>query len=134
MLDCHFALGQTRILVAGEPDFLAGACHLLAEAGAKVAGAIATVDSPQLEQPAGRTGRWSATSTMPRNCVTTFDLIIGNGHVEALAHRYHKGVVLRGFPDWETFGNQLKNDVLYEGGTTFLFEVANAAERMRRAG
>jgi len=63
-----------------------------------------------------------------------YDLIIGNGHVEALAHRCHKGVVVRGFPDWETLGSQLKSDVLYEGSTRFLFEVANAAEQMRRAG
>jgi nitrogenase molybdenum-iron protein NifN len=128
MLDCHFALGQTRILVAGEPDFLAGACQLLDEAGAKVAVAIATVDSPQLEKlPAGRVlvGDLGDAEALRDD----YDLIIGNGHVEALAHRFHKGVVLRGFPDWETLGSQLKSDVLYEGGASFLFEVANAATR-----
>lgn len=131
MLDCHFALGQTRILVAGEPDFLAGACQLLNESGANVTVAIATVDSPRLERlPAGRVlvGDLGDAEELRDD----YDLIIGNGHVEALAHRYHKGVVLRGFPDWETLGNQLKNDVLYEGGAYFLFEVANAAERLRR--
>jgi nitrogenase molybdenum-iron protein NifN len=132
MLDCHFALGQTRILAVGEPDFLAGACHLLNEAGAKVAVAIATVDSRQLQS-------LPATLAMvgdledAEDLHDLYDLIIGNGHVEALAHRHHKGVVVRGFPDWETLGNQLKSDVLYEGGAYFLFEVANAAERMRRA-
>jgi len=40
-------------------------------------------------------------------------------------------LVLRGFPNWEQVGNQLKNDVLYEGGTYFLFECANAASLMR---
>jgi nitrogenase molybdenum-iron protein NifN len=132
MLDCHFALGQTRILAVGEPDFLAGACHLLNEAGAKVAVAIATVDSRQLQS-------LPATLAMvgdledAEDLHDLYDLIIGNGHVEALAHRHHKGVVVRGFPDWETLGNQLKSDVLYEGGAYFLFEVANAAERMRGA-
>jgi nitrogenase molybdenum-iron protein NifN len=29
-------------------------------------------------------------------------------------------------------GNQLKNDLLYEGGAYFLCEEANAAEAMRR--
>lgn len=128
MLDCHFALGQTRILVAGEPDFLAGACQLLDEAGAKVAVAIATVDAPQLDQlPAGRVlvGDLGDAEELREE----YDLIIGNGHVEALAHRFHKGVVPRGFPDWETLGSQLKSDVLYEGGANFLFEVANAATR-----
>lgn len=130
MLDCHFALGQTRILVVGEPDFLAGACTLLHEAGADVTGAIATVASAQLDGlPAGTVlvGDLGDAEELRDG----YDLIIGNGHVEALAHRYHKGVVVRGFPDWETLGNQLKSDVLYEGGAHFLFEVANAAERMR---
>ncbi|NJC89163.1 MAG: nitrogenase iron-molybdenum cofactor biosynthesis protein NifN [Desulfuromonas sp.] len=133
LLDCHFALGQTRILVAGEPDFLGGACQLLAEAGAKVTGAIATVDSPLLDGlPVDRVlvGDLEDAESLH----DAYDLIVGSGHVEALAHRYHKGVVLRGFPDWETLGNQLRNDVLYEGGAYFLFEVANVAERMRRDG
>jgi nitrogenase molybdenum-iron protein NifN len=133
MLDCHFALGQTRILVVGEPDFLAGACHLLNGAGAKVALAISTVDSPQLE---GLPAKLVLVGDLEdaEGLHDAYDLIIGNGHVEALAHRYHKGVVVRGFPDWETLGNQLKSDVLYEGGAYFLCEVANAAERMRREG
>ena len=132
MLDCHFALGQTRVLAVGEPDFLAGACHLLNEAGAKVAVAIATVDSRQLE---GLPAKLALVGDLEdaEDLHDLYDLIIGNGHVEALAHRHHKGVVVRGFPDWETLGNQLKSDVLYEGGAYFLFEVANAAERMRRA-
>jgi nitrogenase molybdenum-iron protein NifN len=43
-------------------------------------------------------------------------------------------LVLRGFPCWEVVGNQLKNDLLYEGGAYFLCEVANAAEAMRLGG
>lgn len=133
MLDCHFALGQTRILVVGEPDFLAGACTLLNETGAKVTVAIATVDSPQLDGlPAARVLVGDLEDA--ENLHHEYDLVVGNGHVEAFAHRYHKGVVLRGFPDWETLGNQLKNDILYEGSSYFLFEVANAAERLRRDG
>ena len=133
MLDCHFALGQTCILVVGEPDFLAGACHLLNEAGAKVAVAISTVDAPQL---AGIPAELVLVGDLEdaEELHDAYDLMIGNGHLEALAHRYHKGFVVRGFPDWETLGNQLKSDVLYEGGARFLFEVANAAEQMRRAG
>jgi nitrogenase molybdenum-iron protein NifN len=131
MLDCHFALGQTRILLVGEPDFLAGAAHLLVEAGARVTVALATVDSPQLDTlPAGRVLVGDLEDAEELHA--EYDLIIGNGHVEALAHRHHQGVVVRGFPDWETLGNQLKSDVLYEGGAYFLFEVANAAERMRK--
>jgi nitrogenase molybdenum-iron protein NifN len=130
LLDSHFSLGQTRILVAGEPDQIAGLCQALYEAGGKVKAAVATVGSPQLDiiradkvlvgdlEDAEKLG-------------DEYDLIVTNFHGEALAQRLHKGLVLRGYPNWEQVGNQLKNDVLYEGGAYFLFECANAAEQMR---
>ena len=130
LLDSHFSLGQTRILVAGEPDQIAGLCQALYEAGGKVKVAVATVDSPQLE-------RLRAAKILVGDLEDAeklgdeYDLIITNFHGEALAHRLHKGLVLRGYPNWEQVGNQLKNDVLYEGGAYFLFEAANAAEQMR---
>ena len=133
MLDGHFSLGQTRILAVGEPDQLAGLCHALHEAGAKVTVAISTVDSPQLEKiPAGRVLVGDLEDA--ENLGDAYDLIIGNGHCEALAHRLHKALVLRGFPNWEEVGNPLKQDVLYEGGAYFLCECANAAEKLRGHG
>lgn len=126
MLDSHFALGQTRFMVAAEPDQLAGICQALHEAGGRVVLAISTVDSPQL-----------AKITADRVIVgdledaemqaDAYDVLIGNCHCEALAHRLHKGLVPRGFPNWEQVGNSLKNDVLYEGGCYLLFETANSA-------
>jgi nitrogenase molybdenum-iron protein NifN len=62
-----------------------------------------------------------------------FDVIVGNGHCEALAHKLHKGLVLRGFPNWEQVGNALKNDFLYEGGCYLLFEAANSASSARES-
>ena len=132
MLDSHFSLGQTRILLVGEPDFLAGASQLLSEAGGKVTLALATVDSPQLDRiPADKVmvGDLEDAEALQGN----YDLIVGNCHTEALAHRFGKGLVLRGYPSWEVVGNQLKDDLLYEGGAYFLCEVANAAEHMRAA-
>lgn len=133
MLDGHFSLGQTRILAVGEPDHLAGLCHTLHEAGAKVAVAISTVASPQLEKiPADRVliGDLEDAEQLSDD----YDLIVGNGHCETLAHRQHKALVLRGFPNWEEVGNPLKHDVLYEGGAYFLCECANAAEKLRGHG
>jgi nitrogenase molybdenum-iron protein NifN len=126
MLDSHFSLGQSRFLVAAEPDQLVGICQSLYDAGGKVAVAISSVDSPQLE-------KINAEKVLigdledAEQLADCYDLIVGNGHCEALAHRRHKGLVLRGFPNWEQVGNQMKNDVLYEGGCYFLFEVANVA-------
>ena len=126
LLDSHFSLGQTRFLVAGEPDHLIALCESLYEAGGRVSVAIATVNSPQLEKIRAEqvlVGDLEDAESM----ADKYDLIVGNFHCEALAHRQHKGLVTRGFPNWEQVGNQLKNDVLYEGGAYFLFECANAA-------
>ncbi|MFO7983691.1 MAG: nitrogenase iron-molybdenum cofactor biosynthesis protein NifN [Desulfuromonadales bacterium] len=125
MLDCHFSLGQTRFLVAGEPDQIAGLCRSLFEAGGKVTVAISTVDSPLLTHiPAEKILVGDLEDA--ENHGAEFDLIVGNFHAEALAHRLHKGLMLRGYPNWEQVGNQLRYDVLYEGGAYLLFEAANA--------
>ncbi len=133
MLDSHFSLGQSRFLVAAEPDQLAGLCQALYDAGGKVTVAISTVDSPQLEKIKADqvlVGDLEDAEQLADN----YDVIVSNCHCEALAHRLHKGLVLRGFPNWEQVGNPLKNDLLYEGGAYFLFESANAATVMRDAG
>lgn len=133
MLDSHFSLGQTRVMVAGEPDFLAGTCQALTEAGARISLALSTVASPQLDNiEAARVMVGDLEDA--EKLQSEYDLIVGNYHTEALAHRFGKALVLRGFPCWEVVGNQLKNDLLYEGGAYFLCEVANAAEAMRLGG
>ena len=133
MLDCHFSLGQTRFLVAAEPDQLAGVCQSLHEAGGTVTLAIAPVDSPQLEKIKSEKVIVGDLEEAEQEA-GEYDVIIGNGHCEALAHRYGKGLLLRGFPNWEQVGNALKNDVLYEGGCYLLFEAANAAAEARHEG
>lgn len=132
MLDSHFSLGQTRILVAAEPDQVAGLCASLQEAGGRMAVAISTVDSPQLEKVNADkvlVGDLEDAELMAGE----YDLIIGNCHCETLAHRFGKGLLLRGYPNWEQVGNALKNDVLYEGGCYLLFEAANMALEARNA-
>ena len=133
MLDSHFSLGQTRFMVAAEPDQLAGICQSLYDAGGKVSLAIAPVDSTQLTKiKADKViiGDLEDAEDMADN----YDVMIGNFHCEAVAHRQHKGLLIRGFPNWEQVGNSLKNDVLYEGGSYFLFEAANTSQGYRAAG
>ncbi len=131
MLDSHFSLGQTRFMVAAEPDQLGAICRSLHEAGGKVTLALTTVDSPHLQEI-------MADKVMvgdledAEHLADDYDIIIGNGHCEALAHRFHKGLVIRGFPNWEQVGNTLKNDILYEGSAYFLCEAANASTVMRQ--
>ena len=126
MLDSHFSLGQTRFLVVAEPDQLAGISQSLSDAGGRVSLAISPVDSSQLKKVVSDkviVGDLEDAEDM----ADEYDVIVGNCHCEALAHRLDKGLVLRGFPNWEQVGNALKNDVLYEGGCYFLFEAANVA-------
>jgi nitrogenase molybdenum-iron protein NifN len=124
MLDSHFAIGQMRFLVAAEPDQLASICESLREAGGKVSVALSPVNSPHLaDLHADRVIVGDLEDA--EKYAASYDLIIGNFHVEAMAHRLHKPAIMRGFPNWEQVGNQLKNDILYEGGAYLLFEVAN---------
>ena len=64
------------------------------------------------------------------------DLVISNFHAERILHlqEKHTALVLRGFPNYEELGNQLKNDQLYEGSTYFLFEVANKLREVKHHG
>ncbi len=126
MLDSHFALGQTRFLLTGEPDQVAGLSNALAEAGGRIETVIASGKSSQLDAIEAHNivvGDLGDAEQMADD----YDLVIGNCHCEALAHRLHKGLMLRGYPNWERIGHQLKNDVLYEGGCYLLFEAANTA-------
>lgn len=130
MLDSHFSIGQTRFLLLAEPDHLVAMAASLREVGGKVTLAISTVDSPILSEIAADrviVGDLED-AELQRDA---YDVIIGNYHTEALAHRVGKKAVMRGFPNYEEIGSALKNDVLYEGGAYYLFEMANAAERMR---
>ncbi|MBN2886235.1 MAG: nitrogenase iron-molybdenum cofactor biosynthesis protein NifN, partial [Chromatiaceae bacterium] len=130
MLDSHFSIGQTRFLLVAEPDHLAAMAASLREAGGKVSLAIATVDSPilnDIEADQVIVGDLEDAERLR----DAYDLIIGNYHTEALAHRLGKKAIMRGFPNYEEIGSALKHDVLYEGGAYFLFEIANAAERLR---
>ncbi len=133
LLDSHFLLGQTRFLVAAEADQLAGVCAAIGEAGGKVTVALAPTPSPVLaEIKADRVLVGDLEDA--EDLATDYDLIVGGGHCEALAHRLGKGFVLRGFPSWEQMGNQLKTDCLYEGGAYFLCEMANEIARMKHHG
>lgn len=124
MLDTHFTIGGCRMVIAGEPDQLAGLCALLGSAGAKIEAAIATNDSPVLKSVKAKKV-FVGDLEDAVNMIGEIDLIIGNFHVERLANTHHKAYVLRGFPNYEEVGNQLKNDSLYEGGAYCLFELAN---------
>jgi len=133
MLDSHFLIGSSRFVVTGEPDMCIGICELLQSVGGTIDAVVATTYSPVLEKiEAGKVlvGDLEDAASFFEGA----DLVISNFHAERLLHidtKSHAGLMLRGFPNYEELGNQLKNDQLYEGSCFFLFEAANLLRRVK---
>lgn len=132
MLDSHFLIGSSHFVVTGEPDMCIGICELLQSVGATIDAVVATNYSPILEEIKSE----NVFVGDLEDAVKYFekaDLVISNFHAERLLHSQekHTALVLRGFPNYEELGNQLKNDQLYEGSAYFLFEVANKLREVK---
>ena len=130
MLDSHFSLGQTDVAVVAEPDQLLSLCQVLHEAGGRVRVALSPVDSPALQQVPAERVLVGDLETLEQY-QDTYTLVVGNFHCERMAHHLGQAMVVRGFPNWEQVGNQLKDDLLYAGSSAFLCECANAASLQR---
>ncbi len=136
MLDAHFLIGSSHFVVTGEPDMCVGICELLQSAGGTIDAVVATTYSKVLERiEAGAV--FVGDLEDAKSYFTNTDLVISNFHAERLLHmdeKSHAGLMLRGFPNYEELGNQLKNDQLYEGSTYFLFEAANKLREIKHHG
>jgi len=135
MLDSHFLIGSSHFVVTGEPDMCLGICELLQSTGGTIDAVVATNYSPVLEKIEAEhifVGDLEDAAVHFKNA----DLVISNFHAERLLHMQEKdtSLVLRGFPNYEELGNQLKNDQLYEGSAHFLFEVANKLTEVKHHG
>ncbi|MBU0721334.1 nitrogenase iron-molybdenum cofactor biosynthesis protein NifN [bacterium] len=135
MLDSHFLIGSSHFVITGEPDMCCGMCELLQSVGGTVDAVVATTYSPVLEGLDVENVFVGDLEDAQKYFQNT-DLVISNFHAERLLHLQDKdtALVLRGFPNYEELGNQLKNDQLYEGSTYFLFEVANKLREQKHHG
>jgi len=131
MLDAHFLIGSSHFVVTGEPDMCIGMCELLQSVGGTIDVVIATNYTPVLEEiRAGTVFVGDLEDAKP--FFKKADLVISNFHAERLLHSSkNTALILRGFPNYEELGNQLKSDQLYEGSTNFIFEVANALRHVK---
>jgi len=130
LLDSHFGIGSTCFALAGEADNLYSLSKILKEAGAKITLVISANKSPILEKIEADKVLVTDLDTLEKE-INSFDFLITNFHGTKIAKKYNKALILRGFPNYEEIGNQLKNDSLYEGSTYFLFEVANAINHFK---
>lgn len=124
LLDTHFVIGSSSVILACEPDQILSLYTTLKEAGVKIKAVVSPTKSKALEllDCDAKVGDFEDVEDV----LTSEDLLITNFHGERLTKKYKNTLVLRGFPNYESVGNQLKYDLLYEGSSYFLFEVANA--------
>ena len=132
MLDAHFLIGSSSFVVTGEPDMCVGICALLQSVGGTIEAVVATNYTPILENIKA-VNLFVGDLEDAKEHFANADLVVSNFHAERILHlqEKHTALLLRGFPNYEELGNQLKNDQLYEGSTYFLFEVANALRHVK---
>ncbi|MEJ2372417.1 MAG: nitrogenase component 1 [Sulfurimonas sp.] len=123
LLDTHFAIGGTKVVIALEADQTLSVATTILEAGADIKAIVvptktALLDHLECEMIVGD-------FEDVEEKLEDADLLITNFHGERIAHKHHKALLLRGFPNYETVGNQLINDTLYEGSCYILFSIAN---------
>ncbi|MCK9372993.1 MAG: nitrogenase iron-molybdenum cofactor biosynthesis protein NifN [Sulfuricurvum sp.] len=131
MLDSHFLIGSSHFVVTGEPDMLSGICALLRSVGGTITAAVSTTFSDVLHTIEAE-NVFVGDLEDARRFFGQADMVISNFHAERILHMYHNtALVIRGFPNYEELGNQLKNDQLYEGSAYFLFEIANELRKAK---
>lgn len=131
MLDTHFLIGSSHFVITGEPDMLVGMCSLINSVGGTIRAAVSTTFSDSLHLIEAEKV-FVGDLEDARAFFDEVDMVISNFHAERILHTsHHTALVLRGFPNYEELGNQLKNDQLYEGSTYFLFEIANSLRKVR---
>jgi len=124
LLDTHFALGGTKVVIAAEADQILSIATTIQEAGAIITAVVSPSKSVSLETLNCKNviiGDFEDVENELQNA----DLLISNFHGERICKITKKALMVRGFPNYELVGNNLKNDTLYEGSCYMLFEIAN---------
>ena len=130
LLDTHFAIGSSSVVLALEPDQCISVANTIIEAGANIKAIITTHKNDLLDDIECENLQIGDFEDVEKYLEDS-ELLITNFHGERYTMRHKKALMLRGFPDYEGLGNQLKNDILYEGSAYLLFEMANIINNHR---
>ena len=125
LLDTHFALGGTKVIIAAEPDQILSLATTIHEAGAVIEAVVTPTRSKSVDDMDFCDKKILGDFEDVENILPDCDVLVSNFHGERISHKHHKALLVRGFPNYELVGNQLKNDTLYEGSCYILFELAN---------
>ena len=124
LLDTHFAIGGTKVVIALEADEALSVATTIIEAGADVRTIVIPTKTNILDSLES-TNIIVGDFEDVENALENADLLITNFHGERIARKHKKALLMRGFPNYEIVGNQLINNTLYEGSCYLLFEIAN---------
>ncbi|WP_321469449.1 nitrogenase iron-molybdenum cofactor biosynthesis protein NifN [Halarcobacter sp.] len=130
LLDTHFALGSSSVVLALEPDQCISIANTIIEAGANIKAIITTHKNDLLDDIECENLLIGDFEDVEKYLEDS-EILISNFHGERYTMKRKKALMLRGFPDYEGVGNQLKNDILYEGSAYLLFEMANIINNHR---
>lgn len=130
LLDTHFALGSSSVVLALEPDQCISIANTIIEAGANIKAIITTHKNDLLDDIECENLLIGDFEDVEKYLEDS-EILISNFHGERYTMKHKKALMLRGFPDYEGVGNQLKNDILYEGSAYLLFEMANIINNHR---
>lgn len=130
LLDTHFAIGSSSVVLALEPDQCISVANTIIEAGANIKAIVTTHKNDLLDEIECENLLIGDFEDVEKYLQDS-EILITNFHGERYTMKHKKALMLRGFPDYEGVGNQLKNDVLYEGSAYLLFEMANIINKHR---
>ena len=128
LLDTHFAIGGTKVVIGAEPDEALSIASIVREAGGVISSIVTTNKIVNLDEDICNNVIIGDFDDI-ENELKDADLLISNFHGERICHKLHKAHVVRGFPNYEIVGNNLNNDTFYEGNCYFLFEIANTINK-----
>ena len=122
LLDTHFVIGKSNVVIADEPDSVYAMSKALQEVGANIKAFIAQ-RSPIQEHFTCDIAVGDFEDV--EYALDGAQMLIANFHGERIAHKHHKALIIRGFPNYEQVGIGLRHNILYEGSCHFLCEVNN---------
>lgn len=137
MLDCHFALGQTRFALAADADLLVAFSQLLAGVGAETVAAVAPANAQALRLVAARQVKIGDLEDLeaqarPNGGGGGAEVLIGNSHAAHTAERLGIPLLRAGFPQYDLIGGYQRTWIGYQGTRATLFELANMMLRLEK--
>ena len=133
MVDCHFHFSAVPIAIAADGDLLRMLVRFFSDLGAKVVGAVASSNSPRLEDLSVnevQIGDLEDLENLARRHRAR--LLVANSHGAEAAARLDIPLMRAGFPLYDTVGGHAHTWIGYRGCRQIIFETANLLLSGRR--